>query len=390
LSHAQSMYMAKQYYEDGNYLEAAKQLRPLADGGNAEAQLMAAKLFFEGKGVNKNDAQGVKYAKMAADQGNEEAIKVLAEHFWKANPEKSFEILKQYTDRHPYLKQKQVGMMLAECYFRPHGTMQDEELGWEIAKSNEKWENYLMNDKVAGLYFDYRMRCAGKTSLEDYADFMYLQRQTEDFNAVCEYIKRLHPDMISHYTLRANQGNSFAQAMYADNLYNRNKLPEARHWIKLALTAGSAYAKSLERKIMFVPVTYDNVSGHWTGEDFNNKLYLLKIEHQYNKTIFSFNYKAVHGGASITFDKGIYVLYNGRKYMMTSPAKRIRNANTNAKGNDNFFSVEFEPLPTEWSELNIGYRNVLDFINIRHESTGNSKLYNNSTLIIDELEDVSN
>ena len=38
---AQSMSTAKYYYEQGKYLEAAKQLRPLADGGNAEAQAMA-------------------------------------------------------------------------------------------------------------------------------------------------------------------------------------------------------------------------------------------------------------------------------------------------------------------------------------------------------------
>ena len=51
---AQSMQMAKYYYEQGKYLEAAKQLRPLADGGNAEAQCMAAGMFFEGKGIQKN------------------------------------------------------------------------------------------------------------------------------------------------------------------------------------------------------------------------------------------------------------------------------------------------------------------------------------------------
>lgn len=66
---AQSMYTAKQYYNQGRYLDAAKQLRPLADGGNADAQLMAAELFFEGKGVAKSDAQGVKYATMAVNKG---------------------------------------------------------------------------------------------------------------------------------------------------------------------------------------------------------------------------------------------------------------------------------------------------------------------------------
>ena len=65
------------YMEQGDYLNAAKELRPLADGGNAEAQLLAAKLFFEGKGVIQSDAQGVNYATMAADQGNVEGIELL-------------------------------------------------------------------------------------------------------------------------------------------------------------------------------------------------------------------------------------------------------------------------------------------------------------------------
>ena len=57
---AQSVNYAKSLIKEGKYLEAAKQLRPLADGGNAEAQYMAAKLFFEGKGVTKNVNQGIK------------------------------------------------------------------------------------------------------------------------------------------------------------------------------------------------------------------------------------------------------------------------------------------------------------------------------------------
>ena len=48
---AQSLSYVKSLMEQGMYLDAAKRLRPLADGGNAEAQVMAAQLFFEGKGV---------------------------------------------------------------------------------------------------------------------------------------------------------------------------------------------------------------------------------------------------------------------------------------------------------------------------------------------------
>lgn len=366
LSRAQSMYMAKQYYDQGQYLEAAKQLRPLADGGNAEAQVMAAQLFFEGKGVARNEAQGIKYATLAADKGNEEAIELLANHFWSTNPKKSFEILTHYTNRHPYLKQKKVGIMLAECYFRPHGTEQDEALGWELAESNENWEDYLKSDKVAALYYDYKMRRAGRNSLEDYADFMFLQHQTKEFYTICEYIKRLHPDIINYYTMRANQGNNFAQAMIANNFFEQGNLPEARRWLNLSLVAGSAYAKSLERKITFNPVIYSNITGKWAYEDYNLKLYILKIEHQYDRTIFHFDFKAVHAGAKVTFPKGCYFLCNGRKYMMISPETVIGNKRTSSKGNDTYFKLQFQAIPTNWSELSLGYNGQTYYSNIRH------------------------
>ena len=48
MTYSQSMSWVNYYMEQGDYLNAAKELRPLADGGNAEAQLLAAKLFFEG------------------------------------------------------------------------------------------------------------------------------------------------------------------------------------------------------------------------------------------------------------------------------------------------------------------------------------------------------
>ena len=105
---AQSLSYVKSLMEQGMYLDAAKRLRPLADGGNAEAQVMAAQLFFEGKGVAKNNAQGLKYATLAANQGNEEAIMLLVNYYWNSNPSKAYEVLKNYTEKHPYLKKTKI------------------------------------------------------------------------------------------------------------------------------------------------------------------------------------------------------------------------------------------------------------------------------------------
>lgn len=94
---AQSVSYAKSLIEQGKYLEAAKQLRPLADGGNAEAQVLAAKLFFEGKGVQKSEQQGLKYATMAANKGNEDAVVLMADYYSsKGNDTEAYQILDKY------------------------------------------------------------------------------------------------------------------------------------------------------------------------------------------------------------------------------------------------------------------------------------------------------
>lgn len=97
---AQSVSYAQSLINQGRYLDAAKQLRPLADGGNAEAQVLAAQLFFEGKGVQKSEQQGMKYATMAANQGNQEAVVTIANYYSRAgNNTKAFGVLEKYVQQ---------------------------------------------------------------------------------------------------------------------------------------------------------------------------------------------------------------------------------------------------------------------------------------------------
>ena len=114
---AQSVSYAKSLIEQGKYLEAAKQLRPLADGGNAEAQAIASYLFFEGKGVQKNEQQGLKYATLAADQGNEGGVSNLCNYYEnKGDRAKAISIAKNYTDKFPQLLKGRLGWILGERY----------------------------------------------------------------------------------------------------------------------------------------------------------------------------------------------------------------------------------------------------------------------------------
>lgn len=58
--------------------EYSEELVKLAEDGNAEAQARLAMIFYEGKGVNRDDASAAKWAKLADEQGNPYATYILA------------------------------------------------------------------------------------------------------------------------------------------------------------------------------------------------------------------------------------------------------------------------------------------------------------------------
>lgn len=138
---AQSVNYAKLLIEQGRYLEAAKELRPMADNGDDKAQYLAATLFFEGKGINKNDEQGVKYATLSANQGNADAIKLLADYYYNSNQlDKMFPLFNSITSSHPYLLKEIAGVKLSECYMHGWGVEKDEDKAWEIARENKHFK----------------------------------------------------------------------------------------------------------------------------------------------------------------------------------------------------------------------------------------------------------
>ena len=152
---AQSLSYAQSLIDEGRYREAAVIIRPLADGGNAEAQLMAAKMFYEDQINGKNNrAQFVKYATLSANQGNEEAIFYLTEGYLRHRPDKEiFSCFKKWTDSHPKLLKTKTGAALAEFYMYGTGCEVNEDKAWQILEGNEyealfierepsKWQTY--------------------------------------------------------------------------------------------------------------------------------------------------------------------------------------------------------------------------------------------------------
>ncbi len=63
----------KRAYEQHDYATAFKELRPLAEQGNAEAQALLGEMYNLGRAVPLDIGQALKWYKAAADQGNAQA-----------------------------------------------------------------------------------------------------------------------------------------------------------------------------------------------------------------------------------------------------------------------------------------------------------------------------
>ncbi len=57
-------------YERGDYVTALRELWPLEEKGDAAAQFSLGFMYINGHGVPKNDAEAVKWYRLAAEQGN--------------------------------------------------------------------------------------------------------------------------------------------------------------------------------------------------------------------------------------------------------------------------------------------------------------------------------
>ena len=163
--YAQSLSSIESLLKQGRYTEAAKQLRPLADRGNSTAQFWAAVLFFEGKGVNKSEVQGIKYAKLAASQGNDDVAEYMM-RVWRETQSNTLrtaisQLIKDYVKRYPSTRDNSKTWVLYAYYSivgsrAPEwGFTTDEDLGWSILEQT-KIKNVLEELGFSPkAYFDY-------------------------------------------------------------------------------------------------------------------------------------------------------------------------------------------------------------------------------------------
>src|SRR5262249_14476641 len=69
-SAAADLASAKRAYQEKDYATAFKELAPLAEKGNADAQFILAKMYWKGAGALKDPDQAMKWFRASAVQGN--------------------------------------------------------------------------------------------------------------------------------------------------------------------------------------------------------------------------------------------------------------------------------------------------------------------------------
>jgi TPR repeat protein len=72
-SAAADLASGKRAYQEKDYATAFKELMPLAEKGDADAEFILAKMYWKGEGVLKDPGQAMKWFKASAVQGNADA-----------------------------------------------------------------------------------------------------------------------------------------------------------------------------------------------------------------------------------------------------------------------------------------------------------------------------
>lgn len=166
--------MAKQYIENGDYKSAALKLRPLAEGGNAEAQYLAAGLFMEGNGVIKSEVQAVKYYQLSAQQLYKPAIFDLSEYYVRRNEySKMYMLIKGACDRNEDFLLDETGFILGKMHYEGKGTEKDMEQGWKqmlrAFKNMKKTNNFYFDEEKLVRYFNEEHKAFTKYFIDKYA-----------------------------------------------------------------------------------------------------------------------------------------------------------------------------------------------------------------------------
>jgi uncharacterized protein len=157
-------------YHAGDYTTALKELKPLAEQGNKNAQLMLGTMYKNGEGVLQDYAEAVKWYRLSAEQGDAYAPEKLGYMYYQGDG-----VLKDYAEAAKWYRlsaeqsnttaQANLGTM----YKNGEGVLQDNQtahMWYNIASAN--------GQKAAG---EYRDKLAGIMSLTDISKATAMARE---------------------------------------------------------------------------------------------------------------------------------------------------------------------------------------------------------------------
>ncbi len=362
-SYSQSMSWVNYYMEQGDYLNAAKELRPLADGGNAEAQLMAAKLFFEGKGVIQSDAQGVNYATMAADQGNVEGIELLLNHLFKKENPDTYATAKKYADKYPDIKKGVVGVIMTKCLLEGAcKTQVDEDLGWKIMEGNDSFQESLDDLEFADKYWSYKVKSNNKASADELAEYYYQADQREELGRLQSYLLKKY-STTSAVEERANNGSAWAMNQLALYYYGRNDKGSAMEWARKAADTGSKRGNDIIDKINYIPVACKNIK---VGSQNNSRYSIESIVLEYDRMTLNCVFRNDGFIAWIAIAPDMSLRYNGKMYKMISTTLPVLPERKTVSFSDVVqYSIIFERIPINASRFDVMEQGVVTYSNVQ-------------------------
>ena len=241
-------------YEAGDYQTAWKELLPLAEGGQADAQNYIGWMYVNGEGVNQNDAEAVKWYRLAADQGDAWAQNKLGWMYENGEGviQDDAEAVKWYrlaADQGNVDAQHNLGWM----YDNGKGVVQDavEAVKWYRLAADQ---GYMKSQNNLGTMYD-----NGKGVVQDDAEAVKWYRLAADQGSADaqgnlgwmyengEGVVQNDAEAVKWYRLAADQGNARAQnnlgTMYDNGKGVVQDDAEAVKWYRLAADQGNAEAQ---------------------------------------------------------------------------------------------------------------------------------------------------
>ncbi len=130
---AQSTSTAQRYINEGRYREAAQILRPLAEGGDAEATVP------DGSPSGEETDEEREAREQQEREAAEQAMDIMLDYYLGTNQHTlAFRKAYSFANRNEDLKRRHVGYVMAECLLTGKGTVQDTDEAWRIINFNEE------------------------------------------------------------------------------------------------------------------------------------------------------------------------------------------------------------------------------------------------------------